>query len=280
MTDDQTTPVPDTDDYPGVGRVLVINPTYNEADNVALITERVRESVPSVHVLIVDDSSPDGTGDIADQIAALDEHVHVLHRTGKEGLGKANLAGFDWARENDFDVACEMDADGSHAPEQLYRLLDALRSADLVIGSRYVAGGMVVNWPMHRQLISRGGNLYTRLATGLRVKDATAGYRAYRMPVLDKITPGWEPPQGYCFQIELAWRAASAGFSVKEVPITFAERERGESKMSGSVVREALWRITALGAADRLRRVSSRFNERKPTPSLPRRLHRSVIEPG
>lgn len=272
MIDDPQTPVPDMDSYSVVGSVLVIIPTYNEVDNVALIVERVRESAPSVHVLVVDDSSPDGTGEIADRIAEHDRQVHVLHREKKEGLGQAYLAGFAWARENGFDVACEMDADGSHAPEQLHRLLDALVGADLVIGSRYVPGGMVVNWPAHRQFISRGGNLYTRLAMGLGIKDATAGYRAYRMPVLDKITADWTPPQGYCFQIELAWRAVTAGFSVKEVPITFAERERGESKMSGSVVREALWRITTLGAATRFRRVTTRVTGRKPAPSLPHHL--------
>lgn len=274
VTDDPKTPVSGKDAYPGVGSVLVIIPTYNEVDNVALIIERVRDSVPAAHVLVVDDSSPDGTGELADRIARHDHNVHVLHRRKKEGLGQAYLSGFEWARNNDFDVACEMDADGSHAPEQLHRLLDALASADLVIGSRYVPGGLVVNWPLSRQLISRGGNLYTRLAMGLPIKDATAGYRAYRMPVLEKITADWTPPQGYCFQIELAWRAVEAGFDVREVPITFAERERGESKMNGSVVREALWRITAWGAATRLRAATSRITGKEPTPSLPRR-HRS-----
>ena len=258
-----------------IGRVVVIIPTYNEVDNIALIIERLREAVPSAHVLVVDDASPDGTGELADHIAVHDPNVHVLHREKKEGLGQAYLAGFGWARRHDFDVACEMDADGSHAPEQLHRLLDGLVSADMVIGSRYVPGGVVVNWPVHRQLISRGGNLYTRMAMGLGIKDATAGYRAYRMPVLDKITADWTPPQGYCFQIELAWRAIAAGFSVKEVPITFAERERGESKMNGSVVREALWRITMWGAATRLRRATARGIGRKPAPSSPHRHHHS-----
>ncbi|GAA4895596.1 dolichol-phosphate mannosyltransferase [Stackebrandtia albiflava] len=255
MIDDPTTAT--TDGYPGVGRVLVIIPTYNEADNVEAIVKRVRDSVPQVHVLIVDDASPDGTGELADRLAAADDRVHVLHREGKGGLAGAYLAGFGWARDHGYDAACEMDADGSHAPEQLSRLLDALGDADMVIGSRYVPGGLVVNWPVHRLFLSRGANLYTRLALGIPVKDSTAGYRAYRMAVLDEITPNWRPPQGYCFQIDLAWRAVAAGLDVREVPITFAQRERGESKMNGAIVQEALLRVTAWGVRDRLRRTAS-----------------------
>ncbi len=212
-------------------------------------------------MLIVDDHSPDGTGKIADEIAAADPRVHVLHRTAKAGLGGAYVAGFGWGLERGFDVLVEMDADGSHAPEQLSRLLDALRDADLVIGSRWVPGGKVVNWPKSRELLSRGGNLYTRIALGIDLRDATGGYRAYRRAVLEEIDYRSVVSEGYCFQVDLAWRAARGGFRVVEVPITFAERERGESKMSGSIVREALWRVTQWGAqhrANQIRRVVRR----------------------
>jgi dolichol-phosphate mannosyltransferase len=238
--------------YPGVGRVLVIIPTYNEADNIRQIVGRVRAAVPAAQVLVADDNSPDGTGAIADELAAADDGVTVLHRAGKEGLGAAYLAGFSWARQHDYDAVVEMDADGSHAPEELPRLLDALADADLVIGSRYVAGGRVVNWPAHRMVLSRGGNLYTRVVLGMPVRDATGGYRAYRMTALDKMDVETVASQGYCFQVDLAWRAHRHGFRVVEVPITFAERERGTSKMSSSIVREALWRVTVWGTRARL----------------------------
>ncbi len=240
------------DGYPGVGRVLVIIPTYNEIDNIELIVGRVRKAVPEVHVLIADDSSPDGTGVLADQIAGSDDHVHVLHRPGKQGLGAAYVAGFGWARERGYDAAVEMDADGSHAPEELPALLNALRTADVALGSRWVRGGTVINWPLHRLVLSRGGNLYTRLALGMPVKDATGGYRAYRMAVLEKVDVDAVASQGYCFQVDLAWRAYRSGFRLVEVPITFAERERGMSKMSGSIVREALWRVTIWGTRSRV----------------------------
>jgi dolichol-phosphate mannosyltransferase len=233
--------------YPGVGRVVVIIPTYNEADNIRPITDRVRRAVPSVDILVADDNSPDGTGHIADELAAADDHIHVLHRPGKDGLGAAYLAGFGWAREHGYDAVVEMDADGSHSPEELSKLLDAARNADVVIGSRWVQGGSVVNWPAHRLLISRSGSLYTRLALGLPLQDATAGYRVYRMHVLDKIDVASVASQGYCFQIDLGWRAHKNGFRIVEVPITFADRERGTSKMSSTIVREALWRVTLWG---------------------------------
>jgi dolichol-phosphate mannosyltransferase len=237
--------------YPGVGRVVVVIPTYNEADNVRLIIDRVRRSVPAVDILVADDNSPDGTGRIADELAAADEHIHVLHRPGKQGLGAAYVAGFAWAREHGYDAVVEMDADGSHAPEELGKLLDAARDADVVIGSRWVPGGSVVNWPFHRLLLSRGGSLYTRLALGLPLRDATAGYRVYRMPVLDKIEVETVESQGYCFQIDLGWRSHKNGFRIVEVPIRFAERERGASKMSSNIVREALWRVTIWGVKHR-----------------------------
>jgi dolichol-phosphate mannosyltransferase len=245
--------------YPGVGRVLVIIPTYNEADNVRLIVDRLRRAVPAVDVLIADDNSPDGTGEIADELAAADPQVAVLHRVVKQGLGVAYLAAFAWAKEHGYDAVVEMDADGSHAPEQLPQLLDALAEADVVLGSRWVRGGKVLNWPAHRLLLSRGGNLYVRLALGMPLRDATGGYRAYRMTALDKMDVDTVASQGYCFQVDLAWRAHRNGFRVAELPITFAERERGASKMSSSIVREALWRVTVWGTQARLRAVRRRF---------------------
>ena len=248
-----------SENYPGVGRVLVIIPTYNEADNVRIIVDRLRRAVPTADVLIADDNSPDGTGAIADELAAADPRVHVMHREGKQGLGAAYLAGFAWARDRGFDAVVEMDADGSHAPEQLPLLLDALQEADLVIGSRWVSGGTVVNWPWHRLVLSRGANFYTRVALGLKVKDATGGYRAYRMKTLDALDIDTVSSQGYCFQVDLAWRAYQRGDRVVEVPIRFTERERGASKMSSSIVREALWRVTVWGVQARSKGVRDRL---------------------
>jgi dolichol-phosphate mannosyltransferase len=249
--------------YPGVGRVLVVIPTYNEADNVRIITERVRKAVPQVDILIADDNSPDGTGAIADELSAADEQIHVLHRPGKQGLGAAYVAGFGWAREHGYEAVVEMDADGSHAPEQLSRLLDAVRDADLVVGSRYVPGGTVVNWPKRREYLSRGASLYTRLAIGVPYRDVTGGYRVYRMPVLDKIEVDSVTSQGYCFQIDLLWRVHKGGFRVVEVPITFADREFGASKMSSRIVREALWRVGLWGAQSRLESVRRVFGGKR-----------------
>lgn len=232
-------------------RVLVVIPTYNERDNIEPIITRLHGSVPAADVLVVDDGSPDGTGKIADELAAADPRVHVLHRAAKAGLGAAYIAGFGWGLEAGYDVLVEMDADGSHAPEQLPRLLAALGHADLVLGSRWVPGGVVVNWPWRREFLSRGANVYTRLALGLPVRDATGGFRAYRRAVLERIAYASVASEGYCFQIDLAWRALRAGFTVVEVPITFADRERGESKMSGPIVREAFWRVAVWGAAHR-----------------------------
>ena len=230
-----------------LGQVLVIIPTYDERENLEPIATRVHAAVPTAHVLVVDDNSPDGTGAIADRLAAADERVHVLHRTDKAGLGAAYIAGFGWAREHGYDVCVEMDADGSHSPEQLPRLLAALEHADVVLGSRWVPGGEVVNWPRSREVLSRGGNAYTRIMLGLPLRDATGGYRAYRRAVLDALPLHQVASQGYCFQVDLAWQAWRAGHEVVEVPITFVERERGESKMSRSIVAEALWRVTWWG---------------------------------
>jgi dolichol-phosphate mannosyltransferase len=249
--------------YPGVGRVLVIIPTYNEAENLRHIVDRVRYAVPEADVLVADDNSPDGTGEIADELAAADSRVCVMHRPGKQGLGNAYLAGFAWAKERGYDAVVEMDADGSHAPEELPQLLDALIDADVIIGSRYVPGGKVLNWPVHRLLLSRGGNLYTRLALRMPVRDATGGYRVYRMTALDKMDVDTVASQGYCFQVDLAWRAHKNGFRVAEVPITFAERQRGTSKMSSSIVREALWRVTVWGTRARLRSLAALMSPKR-----------------
>lgn len=232
-------------------RSVVVIPTYNEADNVELVVDRVRASVPAADVLVVDDGSPDGTGELADKLRAHDPRVHVLHRATKEGLGAAYLAGFAWGLERDYEVIIEMDADGSHLPEQLPRLLDALPAADLVLGSRWVRGGRVVNWPRRRELLSRGGNLYTRVALGLPLNDATAGFRAFRRHTLEGIDLSTVTSQGYCFQVELARRTVEAGYRVVEVPITFVEREVGESKMTGAIVREALVRVSQWGLQHR-----------------------------
>jgi dolichol-phosphate mannosyltransferase len=228
-------------------RILVIVPTYNEKENLEIIAGRLFASVPQAHLLVVDDSSPDGTGEIADRLAAEDDRVHVLHRSEKNGLGGAYIAGFAWAKDHGYDVVVEMDADGSHQPEQLPRLLAALEHADLVLGSRWVRGGAVVNWPKSREILSRGGSAYARTMLRLPVQDATGGYRAYRREVLDSLPLSTVASQGYCFQIDLAWQSWKAGWEVVEVPITFVERERGESKMNRSIVLEAVWRVAWWG---------------------------------
>ena len=228
---------------------LVIIPTFNESENLESIVSRVQLHQPAAHVLVVDDNSPDGTGDIADKLA-VDERVDVLHRPGKGGLGSAYLAGFDWGIQRGFDVLVEMDADGSHDPAELAGLLNAIdRGADLVLGSRWIPGGSVVNWPKYRELISRCGNLYARLMLGIPLRDATGGYRAFTRTTLEGLNLREVASQGYCFQVDLARRALTAGFTVVEVPITFVERIRGESKMSNVIVLEALWRVTVWGLA-------------------------------
>ena len=229
--------------------VLVVVPTYNEILNVESTVRRTRSAIPHGHVLVVDDASPDGTGKAADRLAAEDDRVHVLHRVGKQGLGAAYLAGFGWGLARGYRVLVEMDADGSHRPEQLPDLLSALSSADLVIGSRWVPGGRVDNWPRRRELLSRGANTYVRVALRLGVRDATAGFRAFRRETLERIDLDGVQSQGYCFQIDLTRRVVAAGCRIVEVPIEFVEREHGVSKMSGEIVREALWRVTVWGAA-------------------------------
>lgn len=242
-------------------RTLVCIPTYDEIDALPTLLDRLLRARPEVDVVVVDDASPDGTGRYADERAAADPRIHVLHRAGKHGLGAAYLAAFDWALTHGYDVVCEMDADGSHDPEQLGRLLDAVVSgADLAIGSRWVNGGEVRNWPVARRLLSRGGNVYTRLALGIHVHDATAGYRAFSRHALQTLPLQDVASAGYCFQVDMAWRAVRCGLVVVEVPITFVEREVGVSKMSSSIVREALWRVTVWGARHRVRQVSAVFH--------------------
>ena len=240
----------------GTGALVVI-PTFNERENLPLVIERLQGAQDGIHILIVDDSSPDGTGQVADELAAADAagRIHVMHRVEKDGLGKAYLAGFSWGLARSYEVIIEMDADGSHAPEQLPSLLVAINDgADLAIGSRYVPGGKLVNWPRRREILSRGANTYARLALGAKIHDITAGYRAYRRSVLEKINLDTVESAGYCFQIDLAWRAVQAGFDVREVPITFTEREIGQSKMSGGVMSEAFINVARWGLAARLSR--------------------------
>lgn len=243
----------------GLGRVVMVVPTYNEADNLAWVVSRLRAAQPDVDVLVVDDNSPDGTGKVADELAAADPAVHVLHRTEKAGLGAAYKHGFQVALQHGYDVVGEMDADGSHQPEQLYLLLDALREADLVIGSRWVPGGRVVNWPLRRELLSRGGNLYVRMLLGVSVRDATAGFRVYRRSALETIDLDTVESTGYVFQTDLVARCLRLGLRVREVPIEFVERIRGDSKMSGKVAVESLRRVTSWGLRERRERLTTRW---------------------
>ncbi len=237
------------------GRVLIVMPTYNERQNLEIMAGRIRESTPDADLLVVDDNSPDGTGDLAEKLAEADPHVHVMHRTEKAGLGKAYLAGFTWALERGYDVIVEMDADGSHRPEDLPRLLAAVADgADGVIGSRWVPGGKVVNWPKKREVLSRGANIYTRVMIGFSVKDATGGYRAYKASTLRRIDLSNVESTGYSFQVDITVRIIKAGLRIVEVPITFVERERGVSKMDSAIIREAFWRVFRWGVQSRLGR--------------------------
>ncbi|MTB87079.1 polyprenol monophosphomannose synthase [Aeromicrobium senzhongii] len=229
-------------------KTLIIIPTYNEADNVGWICQGVLQAQPDVEILVADDNSPDGTGEIADKLAVDDPRIHVLHRQGKEGLGAAYRAGFAWGLERGYDVLVEMDADGSHRPEDLGKLLDSARSGvPLTLGSRWVPGGSVVNWPKRREALSRGASLYARLMLNLGVKDATAGFRAFRRETLEAIDLDAVESQGYCFQIDMTRQTRLAGLEVAEVPVTFVERVHGQSKMSLDIVKEALTRVTVWG---------------------------------
>lgn len=224
-------------------RALVVVPTYQEAESVPTALQRVLAADARVEVLVVDDGSPDGTGDIVAKLGEEEPRIHLLRRSGKQGLGAAYRAGFAWGMARGYDAFVEMDADLSHPADQLPALLNALATADLVIGSRYVPGGDTVNWSRSRELISRAGNLYVRLALRLPLSDATAGFRAYRRAVLLALKVEHVESNGYCFQIEMAHRAWQEGFRVAEVPITFTERAMGSSKMNRQIVAEALWRV-------------------------------------
>jgi len=247
-----------------VTQVLVVIPTYDEASTIAAVVRAVRAALPTADVLVVDDSSPDGTGELADQLASNDRAVHVLHRAGKHGLGAAYRAGFGWGLERGYEVLAQLDADGSHPPEYLPELVSELTreqgpSVGLVLGSRWVPGGSVVDWPRHRELLSRGGSTYARRALGTEVRDVTSGYRAYRRGTLEEIRLDDVRSRGYCFQIDMLRRVLAAGYGVVEVPIRFVERSQGESKMSVPIVAEALWQVTRWGAERRLRGVRTQL---------------------
>lgn len=228
-------------------RALVIIPTYNEAASLAQLVPRVLAQDPRLEILIVDDQSPDGTGEIADGFARTDSRVHVLHREGKQGLGTAYVAGFRWALEHEYAYVFEMDADFSHDPTHLPQFLSAIEEADLVLGSRYLEGRVtVVNWPMGRLLLSYFANLYARIVTGLNVFDATGGFKCFRRAVLEAIDLGAVRSNGYSFQIEMTFRTWRRGFRIREIPIVFVDRTDGTSKMSGSIVREAIWMVWRL----------------------------------
>ncbi|PQZ93901.1 dolichol-phosphate mannosyltransferase [Arthrobacter sp. MYb227] len=238
-------------------RVVTIIPTYNELESLPITVGRLRAAVPDSDVLIVDDNSPDGTGALADKMAAEDNAIHVMHRTGKEGLGAAYLAGFRWALDEGYDVLVEMDADGSHKPEQLPLLLAEIpKGADLVIGSRWVKGGSVVNWPLHRKAISRAGSFYSRVMLGVNLRDITAGFRAFRRETLEELDFNAVESVGYGFQVDMTFRVAQMGKKIVEVPVTFVERELGVSKMSGNIVIEAMLNVTKWGLGARWKKLT------------------------
>ncbi|HEY0258776.1 MAG TPA: polyprenol monophosphomannose synthase [Lacisediminihabitans sp.] len=255
-------------------RTLVVIPTYDEAENIATVVARTRAAVPDAHILIVDDNSPDGTGAIADELAR-DPQIEVLHRVDKAGLGEAYVAAFEWALQRDFDLVVEMDADGSHPADTLPRMIDAVRGGasatppvGLVIGSRWTKGGAVENWPLSRQLLSRGGNVYARAALGVGIKDVTGGYRVYRADVLRAIDLSTVDSHGYCFQIDLTLRTLDLGYGIVEVPIVFREREFGESKMSRAIVIEAMTKVTRWGIRRRFRQMVRPSRSRHPNLSV------------
>lgn len=224
-------------------KILVIIPTYNEIENLGNIVPRVMEQGPDIDVLVVDDSSPDGTGELADRLASDDPRIHVLHRENKEGLGRAYLAGFKWALERDYQYIFEMDADFSHDPKFIPGFLRAVEDADLVIGSRYKDGVNVINWPMSRLLLSKGANLYSHWITGLALTDSTGGFKCFRRRVLEAIDLDAVHSNGYAFQIEVSFRAWKKGFRLVEIPIVFVDRVEGHSKLSKKIIREAVWMV-------------------------------------
>ncbi|WP_028463953.1 polyprenol monophosphomannose synthase [Nesterenkonia alba] len=239
-------------------KILTVIPTYNEIDALPTTMDRLRAAVPESDVLVVDDGSPDGTGELAEEMAAADEQIHVIHRPIKDGLGGAYIAGFKWGLRRDYDVFVELDADGSHQPEQLPDLLAKIDEADLVIGSRWVPGGSVVNWPLRRELISRGGSLYSRTMLGLKVRDITAGFRVFRRSTLEDIDLNSIESVGYGFQVDMTFRVALQGKVITEVPITFVERTLGESKMNSGIVVEAVTNVTKWGLGARARALATK----------------------
>lgn len=243
--------------------VLVIVPTYNEVENLTTIAGRVLDATDRVDILVVDDNSPDGTGALADELATASTRIHVLHRTTKSGLGDAYRAGFAWGLERGYAALIEMDGDGSHRPEQLPDLIAAVDEVDVVVGSRWVTGGGAPNWALRRSLLSRGGSMYARLALGLPFRDVTGGYRAYRANALVALGYQGVRAQGYCFQIEMLWRAYEARLSIREIPIQFAERAAGESKMNLSIVVEAIGRVTVWGIGHLPRRIARATRPRR-----------------
>jgi dolichol-phosphate mannosyltransferase len=242
---------------------LVVLPTYNEIDNLRGVVERILAATARADILVVDDNSPDGTGALADALAAEHGRVRVMHRVRKSGLGDAYRAGFTEGLHRGYDFLVEMDADGSHRPEQLPALIDGAENADVVLGSRWIAGGGAPNWSLRRSLLSRGGSIYARIALGLSIRDATGGFRVFRAGALQRLGYADVASQGYCFQIEMVWRAVAAGLRVKELPIQFAEREHGTSKMTLNIVTEAIARVTLWGIT-----------------GLPNRVRRSVALSG
>lgn len=224
-------------------RALIIFPTYNEKDNIEKIVHAVLPLDPRIHVLIVDDNSPDGTGKIADRLSQQEEKVHVLHRKAKEGLGRAYIAGFKWAIEQKYDFIFEMDADFSHGPEYIKVFLREIQNHDLVIGSRYISGVNVINWPMSRLLLSYFANMYSRIITGMPIRDATGGFKCFRREVLETIDLDNVHSSGYSFQIEMNMRVWKKGLRIKEIPIVFIDRVAGNSKMSKKIMREAIWMV-------------------------------------
>ncbi len=249
-----TTPSPST-----ATQVLIIIPTYNEMDNLARIVPAIQEVLPEAHILVVDDRSPDGTGDLAERLAARDTRIHVTHGEGKQGLGVAYIRGFRWALERDYELIFQMDADFSHQPRFLPAFLERIESNDLVLGARYIPGGGTENWSLKRRMLSRGGNIYARTVLGLRyLHDITGGFKCFRREVLASIDLDNIQQKGFGFQIELTWRAHLQGFRIAEVPIVFPDRAEGESKMSGTIFKEAL-----LGVF-KLRRLKRRLTPRPP----------------
>jgi dolichol-phosphate mannosyltransferase len=238
-------------------------PTYNEKENLPIILDRLFAATASVDVLVIDDASPDGTGNLADELSKTDKRISVLHRTGKLGLGSAYVAGFNWGIQHGYKYLVEMDADGSHPPETLPLMIDTMASRAaggpaLVVGSRWMKGGRVVDWPKSREALSRAANFYARIALGISVRDSTAGYRVYSADVLRLMNLGSVDSKGYCFQIDMTLRVLKAAGTVVEVPIVFRERQIGESKMSGSIIVEAMTKVTLWGFQRRFAQITGR----------------------